>query len=247
MPATSGSPVASSNKAVGQWVSMPTPRTVAVWGARSRTAAVILARHADGSAPPGPAPRAAGCGTRDRATTVPSEARMTALVADVPTSIPRYVTGAAFCGSLVIETHPFEGRVRIWSVVGLLVRSVEQFGSDLGAVTTMDDGLQRSDHLAGIRCLPNVSTSGHPVRACLDDGGGLLEHVEGAVGGSAASGHDDGRRTLDDLRELGGGAGVPGLDDVGTEFRCGARRIEHRFGGTLSVTPHLAGGVGVAH
>jgi hypothetical protein len=34
----------------------------------------------------------------------------------VPTSIPRYVAGAAFCGSLVIETHSFESRVRIWSV-----------------------------------------------------------------------------------------------------------------------------------
>src|SRR6478609_6940356 len=95
---------------------MPTPATVAVWGARLRTAAVILARHADGSARPGPAPRAAGCGTRDRARTAPSEARITALVAEVPTSIPRYVTGAAFCGSRVIETHSFESRVRIWSV-----------------------------------------------------------------------------------------------------------------------------------
>jgi hypothetical protein len=45
--------------------------------------------------------------------TVPSEARITALVAEVPTSIPRYVAAAAFCGSLVIETHSFEGRVRI--------------------------------------------------------------------------------------------------------------------------------------
>ena len=43
-----------------------------------------------GIGPPGPdRPRAAGCGTRDRATTVPSEAITTALVADVPTSIPR--------------------------------------------------------------------------------------------------------------------------------------------------------------
>src|SRR6476619_6130465 len=116
MPATNGTPVASSSKAVGQWVSIPTPATVAVWGARSRTAAVILARHADGSARPGPAPRAAGCGTRDRATTVPSEARITALVAEVPTSIPRYVAGAAFCGSLVIETHSFERRYGFWSV-----------------------------------------------------------------------------------------------------------------------------------
>src|SRR6478609_11828740 len=153
MPATNGSPVASSNKAVGQWVSIPTPATMAVWGARSRTAAVILARHADGSARPGPAPRAAGCGTRDRARTAPSEAMITALVAEVPTSIPRYVTGAAFCGccSLVIETHSFEGRTRIWSVLGQRVWSVQQLGRNLGAVTTMDDGFECGDHFAGIR------------------------------------------------------------------------------------------------
>src|SRR3954447_4531442 len=183
MPATNGSPVASSNRAVGQWVSMPIPATSAVWGASSRTAAVMLARHAEGSARPGPAPRAAGCGTRDRATTVPSEARMTALVAEVPTSIPRYVAGAAFCGSLVIETHPFEGRVRIWSVLVLLVRSVEQLGGDVGGVTTVDDGFEGGDHFAGIWCLPDVSTGGHAVCARFDDGGGLLEHVEGTVGG----------------------------------------------------------------
>src|SRR3954453_15998715 len=117
MPATNGSPVASSNGGVGRWVSMPIPATSAVWGASSRTAAVMLARHAEGSARPGPAPRAAGCGTRDRATTVPSEARITAFVAEVPTSIPRYVAGAAFRGSTVIETHPFEGRVRLWTVL----------------------------------------------------------------------------------------------------------------------------------
>jgi len=52
-------------------------------------AEMMLVRHAEGSARPGPAPRAAGCGTRDRAMTVPSEARITALVAEVPTSIPR--------------------------------------------------------------------------------------------------------------------------------------------------------------
>ena len=40
--------------------------------------------------PPGPgSPRADGCGTRDRARTVPSGSITTALVADVPTSIPR--------------------------------------------------------------------------------------------------------------------------------------------------------------
>src|SRR6476619_881689 len=182
MPATNGTPVASSSKAVGQWVSIPTPATVAVWGARSRTASVMLARHAEGSARPGPAPRAAGCGTRDRATTVPSEVRITALVAEVPTSIPRYVAGAACCGSLVIETHPFEGRVRIWSVLALPVRSVEQLCRDLGAVTTMDDGLECGNHFAGIRRLPDVPAGGQAVRTGFDDRGGLLEYVEGAVG-----------------------------------------------------------------
>ena len=82
--------------------------------------------------------------------------------------------------------------------------------------------------------------------AGLDDGGRLLEHVQRAVGWGAAGGDDDGRGALDDLGEFGGGAGVPGLHDVGAEFGGGPGRVQHGFGGTLAVAPHLAARVGVA-
>ena len=102
-------------KAQGQWVSRPTPRRVAVCGASSRTAAVMLAFHAAGLARPGPAPR---CRVRDPG---PGENRavrgdhhrLGGRCAHVDSEVGIGVGVLRI--SLVIGTDSFQGRARIWS------------------------------------------------------------------------------------------------------------------------------------